>query len=415
MQNRVILVDEYDQINDDIEPFFSLSAAELALRAQALATNPKLPLHAETFSIRVKDGALVAFGPKKLSVRAEDAQDIMSEFVESLPDVTLTFSSREGPLMAVSGEAKARHRDYARHGLGQSLRSPGFASRRADSVDAVLDKKQANAVLENTAYLPWQGLCAPNATARRVASGVGLGQGPFGPSFVSTDHIPAMDMCNHPEIQFQNGFTAWCVPFRALLPAETNGSPHQGWTSTLPPLPDLLVVQDVDAQRSPLGPARAVLHRGWRRPRVGEEEGQGPLARFFDGNVPREGNSLAFCASRSTRPLCVPLSSQPCQDTDASPAVTGDQEGEREVRFADDRAGDAVRRFSGSVADINDHYFDVAFSGAPAQCDRVDGTCEAMRKDFRFEHKMVKEEVNKFKYVLDVDGNGWSGKFHRLM
>ena len=121
MQNRVILVDEYDQINDDIEPFFSLSAADLALRAQAIASDPKLPLHAESFSIRVKDGALSAFGPKKLTPRAEDAQDIMSEFVESLPDVTLTFSSRDGPVVAVSGEAKARHRDYARHGLRASF------------------------------------------------------------------------------------------------------------------------------------------------------------------------------------------------------------------------------------------------------------------------------------------------------
>ena len=77
--------------------------------------------------------------------------------------------------------------------------------------------------------------------------------------------------------------------------------------------------------------------------------------------------------------------------------MTGDQVGEREVRFADDRAGDAVRRFSGSVADINDYYFDVAFAGAPTQCDRVDGTCQTMRGEFRFEHKMVKEEVNKFK------------------
>jgi hypothetical protein len=63
--------------------------------------------------------------------------------------------------------------------------------------------------MENPGYAPWQGLCPPNSTARRVASGGVVDRLPTGPSFVSLDHTPAMEMCLHPEIQHQNGFTAW--------------------------------------------------------------------------------------------------------------------------------------------------------------------------------------------------------------
>lgn len=70
---------------------------------------------------------------------------------------------------------------------------------------------------------------------------------------------------------------------------------------------------------------------------------------------------------------------------------------------------------SRSLADLNAHLFDVAFAGQPIQC-AGDGTCEAVQRLYRFTQiKMKQEEANQYKYVMDVDGNGWSGRFHRLM
>lgn len=114
MENRVILVDEYDQIMEDIEPFFALPSKEIRTRAEALAGDDSLPHYARSFSISVKDGGIRASGPEAKSEKAEDMQDIMSEFAEVLPDMTLTFASHNEPSIAISGEARERHVKAAR-------------------------------------------------------------------------------------------------------------------------------------------------------------------------------------------------------------------------------------------------------------------------------------------------------------
>lgn len=96
-------------------------------------------------------------------------------------------------------------------------------------------------------------------------------------------------------------------------------------------------------------------------------------------------------------------------------SVTSDVEGEREVRFAESKAGDAIRRFRGSTADINEFYFDVAFAGTPTQCNKIDDTCDLIAKELKFLPKMNKDRLNLYKYLLDVDGNGPSGDFRRYL
>ena len=95
--------------------------------------------------------------------------------------------------------------------------------------------------------------------------------------------------------------------------------------------------------------------------------------------------------------------------------MTSDREGQRDVHFADPSAGDAIRRFTGSTADINSFYFDVGFSGTPVQCDELDQTCQLMLQELRFLPSMTQDRASQFKYVLDVDGNGASTDFNRLL
>lgn len=65
-----------------------------------------------------------------------------------------------------------------------------------------------------------------------------------------------------------------------------------------------------------------------------------------------------------------------------------------------------------------------------------DGTCAAMLRVFEFQSGMDQEEANRYRYIFDMgesfpllqnseieltllailpDGNGWSGRFHRLL
>lgn len=78
-----------------------------------------------------------------------------------------------------------------------------------DDAHAALTPAEALDVLETPGFTPWHGLCPPNSTARRTASGKPIDAVPPGPSFVSLEHEAAMDLCLHPEIQSQNGFTSW--------------------------------------------------------------------------------------------------------------------------------------------------------------------------------------------------------------
>lgn len=76
--------------------------------------------------------------------------------------------------------------------------------------------------------------------------------------------------------------------------------------------------------------------------------------------------------------------------------------------------GSTLHSFDAPLASLNPGYFDVLFTGEPLQC--TDGACEAMLRHLPFaKESMTAEEANTYKYILDVDGNGWSGRFHRLM
>lgn len=121
MENRVILVDEYDQINEDIEPFLAMPSKEVQSRAKAVATDPTLPFSAHSFTLSIKDGGLTASGSHASSSKSEDIQDLMGDFVEVLPDIKLTFSEHEAPSVPLSGQARVLHVDAAREKRGEYL------------------------------------------------------------------------------------------------------------------------------------------------------------------------------------------------------------------------------------------------------------------------------------------------------
>lgn len=59
-------------------------------------------------------------------------------------------------------------------------------------------------------------------------------------------------------------------------------------------------------------------------------------------------------------------------------------------------------------------YGDVQLSGKPIQCS-TDKMCEEIRDEVEFGSVLKPKDVWMFRYFLDVDGNGWSERFHRLL
>ena len=120
MENRIVLVDEYDQIMEDMEPFFSLPSDEIKRRLTTLVSDTTYPNYGDTFTVAIKDGEVSSRGPGRHLPRAEDTLDLLSEFCEMLPDMRVVFSSVDGGQIHISGEARRIHRDMARAGKGKS-------------------------------------------------------------------------------------------------------------------------------------------------------------------------------------------------------------------------------------------------------------------------------------------------------
>ncbi|KIM51684.1 glycosyltransferase family 90 protein [Scleroderma citrinum Foug A] len=67
------------------------------------------------------------------------------------------------------------------------------------------------------------------------------------------------------------------------------------------------------------------------------------------------------------------------------------------------------------VVRVNPAWMDVAFVGKPITCDDARGTCREMEEAWEFRRTQKRKEEGRYKFILDVDGNGWSGRFQRLI
>jgi hypothetical protein len=106
-ERNVVLIDEYDQIHRDIQPFLSLPTDLLHRRIDDLENNPF------THTFVVRDGKIEITGAKADLGRAKDQAGLMDKFVHLLPDVNITMSAHDGPSILVDWELKNKHRKAA--------------------------------------------------------------------------------------------------------------------------------------------------------------------------------------------------------------------------------------------------------------------------------------------------------------
>lgn len=73
-----------------------------------------------------------------------------------------------------------------------------------------------------------------------------------------------------------------------------------------------------------------------------------------------------------------------------------------------------VSTFSTRAQALAKHWFDFKFLGEAKQCGNPE-MCSDFEKDFLWDDWMDPVKQAEYKYVIDVDGNGWSGRFHRCV
>lgn len=116
--NDVILIDEYDRINLDILPFYSLPPPVLLSRAYELSQD------ADTHTFVVKDGEVEITGPMKELARAGDQRELMKRYKQWLPDMNITISAHDGPSVLLDWRQKERHLTAAKEGKCELRKLP---------------------------------------------------------------------------------------------------------------------------------------------------------------------------------------------------------------------------------------------------------------------------------------------------
>ncbi|KAK4700780.1 hypothetical protein P7C70_g5464, partial [Phenoliferia sp. Uapishka_3] len=101
-RNNVQLVDEFDSINHDIAPFFSLPPAELRKRIALLEKT------SENHSfLRIRQGKLLPWtGAKWRDILCDFFVSEIEEFVRLLPDLDIPLYLHDGPFHFIDAEAK---------------------------------------------------------------------------------------------------------------------------------------------------------------------------------------------------------------------------------------------------------------------------------------------------------------------
>ncbi|GAA5979810.1 hypothetical protein JCM5350_002056 [Sporobolomyces pararoseus] len=372
--NRVILVDEYDQIQRDLEPFWALEPGDLAHRVRVMQER------AETFTIKVEDGKTREEGEQAFLKRAKDLSDLISRFSQHVPDVNLTFTRHDQPACQLDWYHKERMIELAQMGeyWGPSdFLASGDPNLSNWAVGCPPDSPLRQIEAEVIASYEEQGLPVPSAIELKPKLKEAYAIADAKKRSYIYDYTPSLDICQHPEIMPIHGFTsAPGTDPGPLVPLFTFAKTNIHSDILVTPLEqysDTYIGYDPDWEKKDHNKLM------WRGSTTGID--------FYVENDWKNSQRARLHF------------------------FTNEKEGNRQVLVAEGEGAISEKDFP--VSKLNDAYMDVSFAGGPVQCDEE--TCEIMREMIDFRPTMGLNEAYKYKYVMDVDGNGWSGRFHRLM
>ncbi|KAI6141005.1 glycosyl transferase family 90-domain-containing protein [Pisolithus tinctorius] len=370
----VQLPDEYDEIYHDLEPYWGLDPADLAKSVEELATWDDIFTVEKTSSNSglVIVNSTVPESNRVLRDRIEAIIDLTKDFGADLPPMRIQLSPRDDPRM---------HTDWRVRDMALSAARQG----------TTIPQSRLPPITEGG----WIQACPPNSPARLNppvlppldGSNPMLSNTTVPKSFI-VSHRTAMDPCYHPEILISHG---------QFLSHRQGPLPHH----TLVPLFShcgTLLHHDI----------RPPIPYGWTSGNDSEALGDVPWSEKVDERLDWRGSPTGMYASPETlwmhahRQRLVKLTSTIegntsvlCVPLDASSPV-----------------GEPLQL---RMARVNPAWMDVAFSGKPLACEENAGTCKLMEEMFEFRRVQGRKEEGRYKFILDVDGNGWSGRFKRLV
>ncbi|KNE92687.1 hypothetical protein PSTG_13900 [Puccinia striiformis f. sp. tritici PST-78] len=360
-KNNVKLLDEYDYLHNSIKPFFALPPQVFRQRASALV-NQQTKWSFMIFVVSIRNGQLSLSGQQaNIGPRPNEMIELLKNIAHLLPDMDIPISGEDLPAVSVSA------RNYEHH--IQAVRNSTF-----------LSPHDLEDIKDHHGLYGWSNTCSTQSELHKYLDGLqdlsSLNRIGVGQSYIH-DPVAASNFCDHPNLVQLNGFLS------STQPKVHQFFPLFGFTklngfAELPLSPPSQFNQEMGTDLS------------W-------EEKLNKL--FWRGSTTGTFFSAINNWRMSQRTRLVKFSNEP--------------RGNVTVRKTDSQ--DNLEYFEGDTRELNEKYFDIGFTNTPVQCDINDGSCQAIQNGYVFKPFAEPSTMNRFKYLLDVDGNGWSGRFHRLM
>ncbi|POW15540.1 hypothetical protein PSTT_02097 [Puccinia striiformis] len=359
VQEKVILRDEYDQINTDLKPFLAIEPSDLTHRSIVMSTE-----RPETFTLTISKPKTIISGGEGHLARAKDLAKLIDLFGAALPEnsarLNLTFTKHDQPAVQMTYSRKQKMIEMA--DAGEYFSPSDYIKPNNPKLS-----NWANACPTTSAlYLNESG--SPSSSSSSIRE--------KGKSFI-LDHSEAMQICDHPEFIPLHGFTSASGTDNVeLVPLFTFAKTTTQSDILVTPLEQY---SDTYIGKEPDWSSKKKDKLLWRGSTTGAE---------FAAGVKWENSQRARLH------------------------IMGSSDRNRSVMVLspDDHL---TRLISMDQDTLNKDLLDVSFSGGPVQCDPV--TCDFMHRNLKFAGTMGLDESYQYKYLIDVDGNGWSGRFHRLM
>ncbi|KAF9004568.1 glycosyl transferase family 90-domain-containing protein [Cyathus striatus] len=365
VENDVQLPDEYDQIYHDLEPFWGINPKDL------IQTQAELEKTKDSYTLGKTAGSKIrivtyAFDKGKydqLIAGSRGLIKLLNEVSDYLPPFRATFSPHDSP-----------------------NRLSDFAVKKAALNAASFKKYVKRGELPKISYLGWVSACSPASVAGRRPVNLDHPPGLQPKKTFIYDHPKSMDPCTHPQLFHQHGqflsHNSGPTPQETMVPEFTQCSTtihhniriptSYGWVEDIFPRSEDPEWDDRIEER--------LMWRGtstgtWRKVDTYWKHQQRDFLVWTTNEV--NGTVRVLPPDRSKKERVGPL---------------------KEYR----------------KARLNPALMDIAFVGDPVLCS-PDSFCKEFQRTYAWRQRQNQAEAGKYKYVIDVDGNGWSGRFKRLM
>ncbi|ODN95887.1 hypothetical protein L198_04506 [Cryptococcus wingfieldii CBS 7118] len=367
-RNKVKIVDDYDQINRDIEPYFALSPEMFRKRVDDLTKTE----HTSHITLSPTTASSL-YGERAHSSRARWLFELLEPIAQYLPgEVTLSLSDHDLGSWLLGDDQKQAALEAIEEGRYLTEEEiKGF------------EKKDGRVSVKGTVSA-----CPPGSPGwqRGVAKREGREiERPNKETSFIHDPLLTYDFCYNTDLLDDHGALSWDfvrdTTLRPIFQLSKNARNPEFLTT---PLEAYENFTDPIAQKkySPWE-EKTINKLFWRGSSTGDSYSKRP-----DGHTWRQ----------SHRPRLA--------------LMTQETEGVKDVWV---QKGKIWEKESWSVAKLNEAYMDVGLTGQAHQCKKEDGTCDEMNQVIEFKARVLPEDSAKYKFQYDIDGNGWSSRFHRLI